>query len=106
MPDSSPVYLLPPKLRGRLSTEVSWTAFRPTLPRNWPISSGLAVLTLSVAPMPPVGNSARPVLCTSIAEIASAAMLAKSNEREFDVPPPPGPRLDAGIWRPLSSTRL
>ena len=56
--------------------------------------------------MPPAGSSARPVLCTSMAEIASAAMLAKSKERELEVPPPPGPRLEAGIWRPLNRTRL
>ncbi|MNN43201.1 hypothetical protein D3C81_1574260 [compost metagenome] len=46
------------------------------------------------------------VLYTSTAEIDSEAMLAKSNEREPDRPPPPLPRLEAGIWRPLSSTRL
>ena len=45
-------------------------------------SSGRAVLTLIVAPTPPVGVSAREVLYTSMAEIESDDRLAKSNARE------------------------
>jgi hypothetical protein len=58
-------------------------------------------MTLTVAPMPPVGVSARLVLYTWICEIASDARLAKSKARPFR-----SPRLEVGIWRPLSSTML
>lgn len=106
MPDSSPVIELPGYASGRLSTEVSCTPLTPTLALKPGLSSGRAVLTLMVAPMPPVGEEARLLLKTSISDTDSDARLAKSNAREFEVPPPPGPRLEAGIWRPLSSTRL
>jgi hypothetical protein len=53
---------------------------------------------LIVAPMPPVGMSARPLFKTSTAEMPSDARLPKSKDR-------PRPLL-VGIWRPFSSTRL
>ena len=62
------------------------------------LSSGFAVSTLMVAPMPPVGTLACAVLYTSTPETLSEAMSPKSNER-------PRP-LCVGIWRPLSVTKL
>ena len=61
-------------------------------------SSGRVERMFSVAPMPPVGTSACPVLYTSTALMPSAARLPKSKER-------PRPLL-VGICRPFSSTRL
>ena len=67
-------------------------------------SSGRAVLTLIVAPMPPVGDDARDVLYTSSAEIASDDRLAKSKARpESKARPPPS---EFGICRPFRSTML
>ena len=61
-------------------------------------SSGRGVRMLRVAPMPPVGTSAWPVLYTSTALTPSEARLPKSKER-------PRPS-DVGICRPFNSTRL
>ena len=66
-----------------------------------PRSSGRAVITFRVAPMPPVGVSAREDLYTWICEMPSDAMFAKSKARPFR-----SPRFEVGIWRPLSSTML
>ena len=62
---------------------VSLSAFTPMFNTRPSLSSGRAVRTLIVAPMPPVAISARPVLYTSTALIASAARFAKLNEREL-----------------------
>ena len=61
MPDISPVKSSPCWLSGRLPLEVSYTVFRPKLATG-SASSGRVVLMLMVAPMPPVGESARAVL--------------------------------------------
>jgi hypothetical protein len=47
---------------GRLLFDVSCTALMPMLDQVPSLSSGRAVITLTVAPMPPVGVSARLVL--------------------------------------------
>ena len=105
MPESSGVKSSPTRL------VVSLTAFAPMLSTMPSLSSGRAVRMLIEAPMPPVAMSARPVLYTSTALMASAARFAKLKERELPPIPPvmgsPPPKASAdGIWRPFRVTML
>ena len=104
MPETSGVNSSPAIVLGRRLLELSTTPLMPKLPRMPGLSSGRAVLMLMVAPMPPVGVLARLVLKTSMPAMASEARLPKSKARELEAPV--SAMLDAGIWRPLSSTRL
>ena len=98
-PDSSGVTLV----SLRLVRESSYMPLADAVALNPGESSGRVVLMLMVAPMPPVGMSARPLLNTSTLEMPSEARLAKSNDRPRPVPlTPPA----VGIWRPFSVTRL
>ena len=80
------------------SVEVSWSPLPAAVKFMPGASSGRVVRMFRVAPIPPVGTSAVPVLYTSTALMPSDARLPKSKDR-------PSPLL-VGICRPFSSTRL
>ncbi len=105
-PETSGVRLSPLNASGRREFDSSRLSLRPMVAVVPLRSSGRAVRTLIVAPMPPVGAEAREVLNTSSAEMESEARLAKSKAREPLAPPLSWLITEVGIWRPLSSTRL
>src|ERR1043165_10304727 len=85
-PDASGVISSP------VSTLVSYIALTPN--DAWAgESSGRRVLMLIVAPMPPDGTAARPVLYTSMPDTPSDARLDMSKARLVNVPYSPSPPL-------------